>query len=267
MAIVTADGIVLRTFALGDTSRIAVIYTRDHGTVRLVAKGARKMPSRFGYALEPLTRARYTFYLKPERELQLLSKTDLLAAHGSSLADLARLAHAQAAIELIDRLVWGSEPHPELYDLLVATLEACAKAPLASLPAVTIAFELQVAIAMGYRPRLDACAGCGEPLSPRRLFSPARGGLLCDRCAASEPGVIALSADALAGLALLLSRPVAEAGEYVEIRRAGEIQRVVETFLRYHFQRFQGLRSLEVLRAIDAAAATPIAADAERRPG
>jgi hypothetical protein len=72
--------------------------------------------------------------------------------------------------------------------------------------------------------------------------------------------VIALSADALAGLALLLSRPVAEAGEYVEIRRAGEIQRVVEAFLRYHFQRFQGLRSLDVLRSLD----TPIAADAER---
>lgn len=266
MAIVTAEGIVLRTFALGDTSRIVVIYTRDHGTVRLVAKGARKTPSRFGFALEPLTRARYTFYLKPDRDLQLLSKTDTLAATGSAMPDLARLAHAQAAIELIDRLVWGSEPHPELYDLLVATIEACVKAPRSTLPAVTIAFELQVAIAMGYRPRLDACASCGEPLSPRRLFSPSRGGLLCERCASSEPGVIALSADALAGLALLLSRPVADAGEYVEIRRAGEIQRVVEAFLRYHFQRFQGLRSLEVLRALDAAV-PPIAADAERRPG
>lgn len=263
MAIVTADGVVLRTFALGDTSRIAVIYTREHGTVRLVAKGARQTPGRFGFALEPLTRARYTFYLKPDRELQLLSKADTLSATGTALRGLARLAHAQAAIELVDRLVWGAEPHPELFDLLVATLEACARAPGAALPAVTLAFELQVAIALGYRPRLDACAGCGGPLSPRRLFSPGRGGLLCDRCAASEPGVIALSADALAGLALLLSRPVSEAGDFVEIRRAAEIQRVVEAFLRHHFQRFQGLRSLEVLRSIENAA--PIAADAERR--
>ena len=28
----------------------------------------------------------------------------------------------QALLELIDRLVWGEEPHPELYDLLVAVL-------------------------------------------------------------------------------------------------------------------------------------------------
>src|SRR5438093_655781 len=83
-------------------------------------------------------------------------------------------------------------------------LEATTRAPLAALPALTIAFELQVASLLGYRPRLDACAGCGEALSPRRLFSPARGGLLCDRCAAGEPGTVRLSADALAGLALLL---------------------------------------------------------------
>ena len=83
-----------------------------------------------------------------------------------------------------------------------------------------------------------------------RLFSPARGGLLCDRCAGAEAGTIALSADALAGLSLLISRPVFEAGEFVEIRRAGEIQKVVEMFFRHHFQRFHGLRSLEMLRSL-----------------
>ncbi len=65
-----------------------------------------------------------------------------------------------------------------------------------------------------------------------------------------EPGVVRLSADALAGLALLLSRPVAEAGTYLEVRRAGEILRDVEVILKHHFQRFQGLRSLELLRAL-----------------
>ena len=60
-----------------------------------------------------------------------------------------------------------------------------------------------------------------------------------------------LSPDALASLALLLSRPVLEAGEYVEIPRSGELMRVIEDFFRMHFQRFQGLRSLEVLRSLE----------------
>jgi recombinational DNA repair protein (RecF pathway) len=134
-------------------------------------------------------------------------------------------------------------------------------APQRSLTAVTLAFQLQVASLLGYRPRLDACTECGQSLSPRRLFSPARGGMLCDRCAATEAGVVSLSADALAGLSLLLSRPVAQAGEFFEVQRAGEILRVVETFLRHHFQRFQGLNSLAVLRG-----AQTLPDDEERAP-
>lgn len=250
MALVRSEGIVLKTYALGDTSRIVVAYMRDHGTVRLVAKGARKTPSRFGYSLEPLSRSRFVFYLKTDRDLHLLSQAETLEPTGSKLGDLTRLAHAQAAIELIDKLVWGEEPHAELYDLLAQTLASVTVAPLLAVPAVTIAYELQVASLLGYRPRLTSCANCDAALSPRRLFSPARGGLLCERCAATETGTIHLSADALAGIALLLSRPVAQAGDYLEVQRTGEILRVVEAFLTHHFQRFQGLRSLEVLREL-----------------
>jgi len=249
VALVRGEGIVLKTHALGDTSRIVVVYMRDQGMTRLVAKGERKTPSRFGFALEPLSRARFVFYHKPDRDLHLLSQADTLDPTGSRITDLVRLAHAEAALELIDRLVWGEEPHAELYDLLAATLESVVAAPAGALPALTIAFQLQVASLLGYRPRLDRCAGCGNALSPERLFSPARGGLLCDECAARS-AAIRLSADALAGLALLLSRPVREAGEYLEVKRSGEILRVVEAFLRHHFQRFQGLRSLELLRSL-----------------
>jgi DNA repair protein RecO (recombination protein O) len=252
MAIVTTEGIVLKTHALGDTSRIVTVYTRDHGLRKLVAKGARKTPSRFGYALEPLSRSRFVIYLKPDRDLHLLSRAEVVDALGSRLADLSRLAHAQAALELVDRLVWGEEAHERLYALLMQALEGCARAPLETLPAVTLAFQLQMASELGYRPRLDQCAVDGRPVSQRRVFSPARGGLLCDACAAREGGVVVLSAEALASLALLLSRPLLEAGEFVELPRAGELLRVIEDFFRTHFQRFQGLRSLEVLRGLEA---------------
>ena len=206
MAILRGEGIVLKTHALGDTSSIVVVFMRDQGLVKLVAKGARKTPSRFGYALEPLSRSRFTFYFKPDRDLHLVSQAESIDPAGSRLYELTRLAHAQAALELIDRLVWGPEPHPELFDLLAATIDATTKAPESALPAVTLAFELQVASLLGYRPRLDACANCSGAISPRRLFSPSRGGLLCDRCASSEAGAIVLSADALAGLSLLITR-------------------------------------------------------------
>jgi DNA repair protein RecO (recombination protein O) len=122
--------------------------------------------------------------------------------------------------------------------------------------AVTLAFQLRVASLLGYRPRLDACASCGGPLAPERWFSAVRGGLLCSSCAAREPGLVRLSADALAGLSLLLSRPLSQASALLEPARSGEVERVVELFLRQHFQRFQGLRALDVLRAIEDAGAS-----------
>jgi DNA repair protein RecO (recombination protein O) len=251
MAIVRCEGVVLKTHALRDTSLIVVVYSREYGLLRLVAKGARKSPSRFGFALEPLSRSSFVIYHKADRDLQLVSHADTIEPVGSRLTDLTRLAHAQALLELVDRLVWGEEAHAELYDLLVASLTSTTRVPSAALPAVTVAFELQLASLLGYRPRLDACVGCAGAVSQRRVFSPARGGLLCDRCAAGEAGAIVMSADALAGLALLLERPVGEAGDYVELKRSGEILRVVDAFLRHHFNRFR-LRSLEMLRAFPA---------------
>ena len=251
MALITCEGIVLKTHALGDTSRIVTVYTRDHGLQKFVAKGARKLPSRFGYALEPLSRSRFVFYMKPDRDLHLLSKAEVLDALGSRLSDLSRLAHAQASLEIVDRLVWGEEPHPRLFALLVQALEGCTRAPVEALAAVTLAFQLQLAAELGYRPRLDQCAIDGRAVSQRRAFSPSRGGLLCDTCAAREGGVLFLSAEALASLALLLSRPVLEAGDYIELPRAGELMRVIEDFFRTHFQRFQGLRALDMLRGLD----------------
>jgi len=193
---------------------------------------------------------RFVLYHKPDRDLQLLSQAECVRATGSELSDLVRLAHAEAALELVDRLVWGEEPHAELFDLLVAALERAVVVPLEALPAVTAAFQLQVAALLGYHPRMDACAQCAGPVSPRRIFSPTRGGLLCDRCAAGEPGSITLSADALAAIVLLLQRPIEQAGSAAEAKRPGELLRVIEAYLRAQFHRFQGLRSLEMLRAL-----------------
>ena len=263
MALITCEGIVLKTHALGDTSRIVTVYTCDHGLRKFVAKGARKLPSRFGYALEPLSRSRFVFYLKPDRDLHLLSKAEVLDPLGSRLADLSRLAHAQASLELVDRLVWGEEPHPKLFALLVQALDGCTRAPVATLSAVTLAFQLQLASELGYRPRLDRCAIDGRPVSQRRAFSPSRGGLLCDGCATREGGVVFLSPEALGSLSLLLSRPMLEAGDFIELPRAGELLRVIEDFFRTHFQRFQGLRSLDMLRGLDGPAPPP---RADREP-
>ena len=55
MSLYREDGIVLRTFRLGEADRIVTLMTRGRGKVRAVAKGVRRTHSKFGARLEPLS--------------------------------------------------------------------------------------------------------------------------------------------------------------------------------------------------------------------
>jgi len=98
MGLVNTDAIVLRTYNLAEADRIVLCLTRDAGLVRAVAKGARRMRSRFGAALEPFTFIRLDFYEKENRELVTISQVEILksnfdlAAHPDSSDALAYIA-------------------------------------------------------------------------------------------------------------------------------------------------------------------------------
>jgi DNA repair protein RecO (recombination protein O) len=250
MALVRLEAVVLKVHALGDTSRIVVCYSRERGLLRAVAKGARQPKSRFAGALEPLTRASLVVYFKEGRDLQLLSAADPIESYATGGADLERLAYAQSAVEFVDRLVWGEEEEGDFYALLTAALGHLARDPAAALPAVTIAFQVQAAGLLGYRPALDTCAGCGGDPGNSRYFAPARGGRVCARCAAQEAMGVTLSAEGLADLRRLAATDLGGPPP-APTARAGELLKLMEVYLQTHFQRFSGFRSLELLRGLE----------------
>ena len=251
MALVRLEAILLRTYPLGDTSRIAVMYSRERGLIRAVAKGARQPKSKFAGTLEPLSRIQIVMYVKEGRELDLLSSADLLESLANAEGGLERLTYGQAASELVDKLVWGEEEHLALYELLLTTLRRIQEVPDENLGAVTIAFQLQTAAHLGYRPVLDRCVQCGREGDGWTHFAPGLGGLLCDRCAGGETLSIRLSREAVSDLHRLATWDLNE-GAPAPSGRTGELLKIVEVYLQAHFQRFSGLRSLDLLRDLEA---------------
>ena len=69
MPVYTSEALILRTYKLGEADRIVVFLTRDRGKKRGVAKGARRVRSRFVGALEPMTRAGVAYYEREHRDL------------------------------------------------------------------------------------------------------------------------------------------------------------------------------------------------------
>lgn len=127
--IVESEAIVLRAMKHGETSKIVTLYTRQFGKLNVIAKGARDMKSKFGGALEMFARVNAVFYKKERAEagLYLLSKADLLDAQSGILKDLDRIEAATAICELVLRAMHDEEEHPEIFDLLSATLGEISK--------------------------------------------------------------------------------------------------------------------------------------------
>jgi len=123
MPLYSADALILRTYKLGEADRIVVFLTRDRGKKRGVAKGARRLKSRFVGALEPLTHVRVAYFEKERRELVGLNYSEP-SCSALSNGTMEGLGCATYFAELIDE--WAAESHEDerLYRLGVSMVEA-----------------------------------------------------------------------------------------------------------------------------------------------
>src|SRR5690349_1849392 len=116
MPLYTADALILRTYAFGESDRLVVFLTRDRGKKRGVAKNARQSRRRFGGALEPMTCGRVTYHERERRDLVLLhdvapTRSPLTASDGDALGYVSYFA------ELIDECALENDPSETMYRL------------------------------------------------------------------------------------------------------------------------------------------------------
>src|SRR4051812_25658773 len=184
MALVSTRALVLQAFPYSETSKILRLYTWDHGTVSVIAKGALRPKSRFGGVLEPFTEGLATYYHRYGRDLHTLSGWELVRSRQGLGKTLAGFAGASLAPERGLRPGVG-EAHPEVFETLAATWEAVMAAPDApgALRAGLTGAWSVVAL-LGYEPQTDRCVVCERPLLPAEpvRFDTDAGGVACTRC-------------------------------------------------------------------------------------
>ncbi|MCP2599227.1 DNA repair protein RecO, partial [Candidatus Aminicenantes bacterium AC-335-B20] len=64
MSLQTSEAIVLRSYNSGEQDKIVVLFTREKGIIKGIAKGARKFVNRFGGSLEPFSHIKIIYYEK-----------------------------------------------------------------------------------------------------------------------------------------------------------------------------------------------------------
>jgi DNA repair protein RecO (recombination protein O) len=222
------EAVVLRSIRLGEADRVLHLYTEDRGRIGAVAKGVRKVKSRFGGRLEPFSRVKLILH-EGRSDLCTITAADTVHAHATVREGRATIERATEACDAVLRLFDAAEPNRPAYNLLCHELALLdADAALAT-PAQALAFRMKLLLAAGFVPELSGCAACGER-EHLGAFSAAAGGVVCPGC---EAGSFALGREAHQFMVDALAKPLAEAPEVAETSLR-QVDRAVSETVEHH---------------------------------
>ena len=224
------EGVVLRTYKLGEADRIVILATAEHGKVRAVAKGVRKTKSKFGARLEPTSHVALQLY--EGRNLHTITQVETIDAFRPIREDLDRFASACSVLEVMDQITLEGDNDTRRFRMLTGVLGTLARN---ANPVVVPAFLLKLLAHEGVQPEVDGCVSCGVP-DPLVAFDHDLGGLLCQDCRrgrAVSPEAVGLLRRILGGgLNDVLATPDPPGAGEVNALAIEAIERLLERRLR-----------------------------------
>jgi DNA repair protein RecO (recombination protein O) len=222
------EAVVLRSIRLGEADRVLHLYTEDRGRIGAVAKGVRRIKSRFGGRLEPLSRVKLVLH-EGRSDLCTITAADTVHAHATLRERRESIERATDACDAVLKLFDAAEPNRPAYNLLCHELALLdSDAQLATF-AQALAFRMKLLLAAGFVPELSACAACGER-EHLGAFSAAAGGIVCPAC---EAGAFELDQEAHQFMVEAIANPLAEAPE-APIWALRQVDRAVSETVEHH---------------------------------
>jgi len=229
------EAILISHTDYGEADRLLVLFTREMGKLRAIAKGVRKARSRKAGHLEPFTCS--TLMLAKGASFWIVSQAETVDAFLLVREDLVKTGQAAYVVELLERFTSEEESNPALYRLVKETLGRIAKEddPFFALNYYQFRFlEL-----VGFRPELFHCVQCRVEIQPEdQYFFALQGGVLCPRC-----GEMTQNANPVSMLALKYMRHF-QRSDYVQSKRAkvpnaqrAEIEKLLQYYLAYLAER------------------------------
>lgn len=249
MALLASRARVLRCYALGETSLIAVLLTEEAGLLRAVGKGARELKSRLRGLLAPGTALDVQLYLKPRGGLHLFREASSRRPLPRAESGLTPLCLRLAALELVMTTTEEGEAMAGLFPLLedfLALYET--ETPPTPGWSAFLAFEAGLLALHGLAgdAELARCGLCGGPLRETDLrFLPGEGVFAC--AAHPEPGMALAPVERDWLLSVFRAQPAALAAREMPEAVRVRVGRMLHLALSRHLPGYRSPRSLAVL--------------------
>jgi DNA repair protein RecO (recombination protein O) len=156
-----AAAIALRVQPVTETSLLVTWFTREHGKLKTLAKGARRPKSPLRGKVDLFYEDEIVFLRSRRSDLHLLHECFLENPRPKLRASVPVLAAASYACELVDAVTEIEDPHVSIFGLLQVALDMLENRSDA---VPLIWFELQIMNAAGWRPAFTGTGGTDKVL-------------------------------------------------------------------------------------------------------
>lgn len=109
------SAIVLQTRKFGDSSKIAVLFSKEHGKISVLAKGAFNPKSKFAGSLQVSNQIDAQVYIKTNKELHTLSACEISQNRFNVQKDNTKLGLFLVSSEFISRTLREGEINTRLF--------------------------------------------------------------------------------------------------------------------------------------------------------
>ncbi len=187
------NGVILRRRDVGESDRIIVVYTLEHGKRSFSARGSRKPTSKIAGQIEPFSQV--DLHVARTRGLDIVSQAVARNFFPNIRNSEQKIAVAGIVSELVDSMTPEDQANRSVFDLLVASLTLLDAGHDPVL--ILVAYQLGLLRHLGYRPSLSACSVCDAELSPVEQGFSLESGVVCPNCRRNVASVMPISTGAL----------------------------------------------------------------------
>jgi len=210
--LIRVEGIVLRAVDYGEGNRILSVLTKQAGKLSMMARGAKKVKSRFSAVSQPFTYGEFVIFRSSPQSMGTINSSELIRSHQRLREELVLSAYAAYLAEMTNRLVEDGERIEGLFEQLLAAFQALEDGKDAEV--ITNIYEMNMLAIAGFMPKLDACVMCGSGSAELIAWSVEHGGAVCRSCRFRDPQAMEAGEKVLKLLRLF---------QQVDLRRIGNI--------------------------------------------
>ena len=177
------NAINLKSYNLSESDKIIVMYSREKGLIRGVAKGVKKPKSKLGARMDLLVANK--LMLHKGKNLNTISQAEALNTFNKTRQDMNKIFYSMYISEIVSS--FGIEDDPcssDIYDLLYDALNTISQSiNKIEILNTVLKFQLKFMRLSGFSLELDKCLCCGKPIENENMYFAARvGGVICNKC-------------------------------------------------------------------------------------